>query len=192
MFVNVGTRAPVSTANGEPPVGNYNDGMFALRYVYVLALVVWLGGMAVLGAIVAPATFQVLEAQDPVEGREAAGAVFGAAIARFHYVAYGAGGAMLMSMAAMALLGPRPRHFALRTAILAAMLAVSAYSGFVVLDSIERVQASAAGVLPSRLPDGDARRVEFDRLHTLSERLMMVNMAAALVLLLWEARDPLS
>jgi len=165
--------------------------MLALRYVYILALVVWLGGMVVLGAIVAPVTFQVLQAQDPLAGRAAAGEVFGAAIARFHYVAYGAGGAMLLSMAAMALLGPRPRHFALRTVILASMLAVSVYSGVVVLERIAQVQG-AAGVLPSRLPATDDRRVEFDRLHQTSERLMMVNLVAALVLLLWEARDPLT
>ena len=51
--------------------------MLALRYVYVLALVVWLGGMVVLGAIVAPATFQVLQASAPATGRALAGAVFG-------------------------------------------------------------------------------------------------------------------
>ena len=36
--------------------------MFALRFLYMLALVVWLGGMVVLGAVVAPSTFQVLQA----------------------------------------------------------------------------------------------------------------------------------
>ena len=35
--------------------------MLALRYVYVLALVVWLGGMVILGALVAPTLFQVLQ-----------------------------------------------------------------------------------------------------------------------------------
>ena len=43
--------------------------MLALRYLYVLALVVWLGGMVVLGAIIAPATFQVLQARAPEIGR---------------------------------------------------------------------------------------------------------------------------
>mgnify|MGYP003343052626 CR=1 FL=1 len=57
--------------------------MLALRYVYVLALVVWLGGMVVLGAIVAPTTFQVLQAREPVTGRALAGELFGTIIARF-------------------------------------------------------------------------------------------------------------
>ena len=69
--------------------GHYNDQMRALRYVYILALVVWLGGMVVLGAVVAPATFQVLQASEPATGRELGGAVFTAILERFHYVAYG-------------------------------------------------------------------------------------------------------
>ena len=43
--------------------------MLALRYVYVLALVVWLGGMVILGALVAPTVFQVLQSADPAGGR---------------------------------------------------------------------------------------------------------------------------
>jgi hypothetical protein len=43
--------------------------------------------------------------------------------------------------------------------------------------------------LPSKLPDGDARRVRFDALHVLSTRLMMFSIAGALVLLYWEARE---
>ena len=114
--------------------------MVVLRYAYVLALAVWLGGMLVLGALVAPTTFQVLQVSDPVGGRVLAGAVFGATIARFHYVSYAAGAILLLSLMAMALLGPRPRHFAVRTGIVLTMLVVSAYSGVVVLGRIERVQ----------------------------------------------------
>jgi uncharacterized membrane protein len=162
--------------------------MRALRYVYILALVVWLGGMVVLGAVVAPTTFQVLQTSIPATGRELGGAVFGAILQRFHYVAYGAGALLLITLAAMALLGPRPRGVALRIAIVAAMLAVAIYSGVVVLGTIDKVQREVGG-LPSRLPAGDARRVRFDELHTLSTRLMMVNIVGALALLLWEARE---
>ena len=162
--------------------------MLALRYVYVLALVIWLGGMVVLGAVVAPTIFQALQAQDPIAGRALAGDAFGAMIGRFHYVAYGAGALMLLAMAGMALLGPRPAQFAIRTAIVMAMLGVAVYSGLVVLTRIDQVQQEA-GVLPSRLPVTDSRRIEFDSLHELSTRLMMINMGAALVLLFWEARE---
>jgi uncharacterized membrane protein len=162
--------------------------VIALRYVYVLALIVWLGGMLVLGAVVAPATFEVLQAADPQSGRILAGELFGTLIARFHYVAYATGGVLLVSLAAMALLGPRPRGFAVRAGIIGAMLLVAAYSGFVVLSEIDAIQLDVGG-LPSLLPADDTRRIRFDMLHELSTRLMFVNIAGALVLLYWEARD---
>ena len=167
---------------------HYNHPMLALRYVYVLALVVWLGGMLILGAIVAPATFEVLQASAGTQGRELAGVVFAAALARFHYVAYAAGTVLLVTLGAMRILGPRPAHSGLRAVIVAVMLGVALYSGFVVLRQIDAVQVAAGG-LPSRLPAGDERRIQFDALHELSTRLMMFNIAGALVLLYWEARE---
>ena len=156
--------------------------------MYILALVVWLGGMVVLGAVVAPATFQVLQASAPATGRELGGAVFTTILERFHYVAYGAGALLLATLALMAVLGPRPRHLAVRLAIITAMLSIALYSGEVVLRGAESIRHEVGG-LPSRLPEGDARRVRFDELHALSTRLMMINLAGALVLLFWEARE---
>lgn len=162
--------------------------MRALRYVYMLALVVWLGGMIVLGALVAPATFQVLQASAPEIGRALAGELFGVVLARFHVLAYGAAAVLLLTMAAMALLGPRPRGLAVRGIIVAVMLAVAVYSGVVVLGRVDAIQREVGG-LPSRLPADDARRVRFDELHTLSTRLMMLNVIGALALLYWEAGE---
>ena len=162
--------------------------MLALRYVYVLALAVWLGGMVVLGAVVAPTTFQVLQAIEPSTGRLLGGAVFGAILSRFHYVAYGTGALALLALAAMALLGPRPVAFAVRSAIVALMLVVALYSGLVVLREVNSIQRAVGG-LPSSLPAGDERRVRFDQLHQLSTRLMVINIVGALMLLYWEAKE---
>jgi uncharacterized membrane protein len=164
--------------------------MLALRYVYVLALVVWLGGMVLLGAIVAPTTFEVLQASEPIAGRALAGDLFGAILGRFHYVAYAAGAVLWLTLAVMAVLGPRPASYAIRSAIIAVMLGVALYSGFIVLSRVDAIQREV-GRLPSLLPAGDARRTEFDALHLLSTRLMLLNMAGALVLLYWEAREKL-
>lgn len=162
--------------------------MLALRYVYILALVVWLGGMAVLGAIIAPTTFQVLQAAAPDTGRALAGELFGVILGRFHFVAYGAGAVMFVALAIMGMLGPRPAGFAIRMAVIVVMLGVALYSGFVVLGEVAGIQA-AIGALPSTLAAGDPRRLRFDALHTLSTRLMQFNVLAALVLLYWEARE---
>src|SRR5436190_9259607 len=188
-FLSDATRVDVCTGDKETSEGDdYNHRMLALRYLYVLALVVWLGGMLILGAIVAPTTFEVLQASAGTDGREMAGAVFGAALARFHYIAYAAGALLLLTLGAMRVLGPRPAHSGLRAIIVAVMLGVALYSGLIVLREIDAVQ-TAAGGLPSRLPAGDDRRVRFDALHLLSTRLMMLNIAGALVLLYWEARE---
>jgi hypothetical protein len=144
--------------------------------------------MVVLGAVVAPTTFQVLQASDPATGRLLGGAVFGAILSRFHYVAYGAGILALMTLTAMALLGPRPRGFAVRSSIVGLMLVVALYSGFAVLREVDAIQREVGG-LPSSLPAGDARRVRFDELHQRSTRLMMVNIVGVLILLFWEARE---
>jgi hypothetical protein len=55
----------------------YNVRMFALRYGCVLALVVWLGGMVILGALVslAPTIFRVFQERHADAGRVLAGAV---------------------------------------------------------------------------------------------------------------------
>jgi uncharacterized membrane protein len=164
--------------------------MIVLRYAYVLALVVWLGGMVVVGSVVAPAVFQVLQTRSPEAGRILAGAVFGTVLGRFHYLAYACGGIILVTLIVMAVLGPRPTAFAVRTALVSAMLGIALYSGFVVLRSVEHLQHEiGVNVSPSSLPAGDTRRVRFDQLHVLSTRLMMINMIGALVLLYWEARE---
>jgi uncharacterized membrane protein len=164
--------------------------MLVLRYAYLLALVVWLGGMVILGAIVAPTLFQVLPMREPETGRLLAGAVFGAVLGRFHYVAYACGAVLLITLIVMAVLGPRPAQFAVRTALAAIMLGIAIYSGVVVLGSVERLQREIGlTVAPSSLPEGDARRARFDQLHMLSTRLIFFNVVGALVLLYWEARE---
>src|SRR5688572_18974710 len=189
MFINAGIFRDVCTDKGKDlRDGNYNARMLALRYVYVLALVVWLGGMVLLGAIVAPTTFEVLQAGEPITGRALAGDLFGAILGRFHYVAYAAGGVLWLSLAIMAVLGPRPASYAIRSGIIAVMLGVALYSGFIVLRRVDAIQQEV-GRLPSLLPAGDSRRTEFDALHLLSTRLMLLNMMGALVLLYWEAKE---
>lgn len=161
--------------------------MLALRYAALLALVVWVGGLVVLGGVVAPAMFDVLGASGAA-GRVSAGAVFSSVLGRFHLVSYGCGGVVIASLVARAVLGPRPRRFAIRVAIAAAMLAASGWFGFVVAPQVARVQAEIGG-LPSNLPEQDNRRETFVRLHRLSTTLELVPFIGGLALLFWELRD---
>jgi len=62
-------------------------------------------------------------------------------LARFHYIAYAAGGVMLVTLVAMRVLGPRPANVGVRAAIAAVMLGVALYSGMVVLREIDAAVA---------------------------------------------------
>jgi hypothetical protein len=68
------------------------------------------------------------------------------------------------------------------------MLAATAYSGLVVSGRIEALQR-AIGVAPSSLPEGDARRVEFGRLHGLSTGLELIPLLGGLMLVFWEIKE---
>jgi len=161
--------------------------MAFVRYVALVALVVWVGGLLVLGLLVAPATFGVLHAAAP-SGGALAGAVVGDVLRSFHFVAYGCGAVIIICLFAMKFVGPPPRSFPLRAFIAAAMLLTAVYSGTIVAAEMRALQRSiAAG--PGALPESDARRVRFDTLHRRTTVLMTANIIGGLILLGWYVRE---
>jgi uncharacterized membrane protein len=162
--------------------------MRSLRYVYVLALVLWLGGMAIAGLVVAPVTFGVLEAWNPTTGRVLAGHVFGAVLERLSLIAYAAGVLMFVVLTVQRLLGPRPRSYGIRVGIIAVMLALTMYADMVAAPRIDALQ-SEVRVPMAELAATDVRRIEFDRLHGLSTTLIMAAIGGGLLLLGWETRE---
>lgn len=164
------------------------SGMRVLRYLALVALVVWIGGLVTLGALVAPTAFDVVEARHIESGRMLVGYLFGAIFERFHYVAYGAAAVLLLSLVARRLLGPKPVHFGVRIGILCVMLALTLYSGLVLTDEVARTQVEL-GVPSSTLPEGDPGRARFERLHGLSVALAILAAAGGLVLLGYEAAE---
>lgn len=146
--------------------------------------------MIVLGLLVAPSTFGVLQsaAADAGNGRMLAGAVFGEILRRFHFLAYGCGAILLVCLLAMKFIGPPPAAFVARIAIVLLMLALDLYSGIPVSREITTIQAQVSGPI-SALPQDDPRRIRFDRLHSLSTTLMTINMGLGLVLLYWYVRE---
>jgi uncharacterized membrane protein len=162
--------------------------MFLLRYVSLLALVVWVGGLVALAAIAAPATFDVMAARQIPDGRVLAGAVFGEVLRRFFVASSIAAAVVLASLTLRRILGPKPRHFGLRAGILFAMIAAAVYAGVVVSARIAGLQASMT-VAPSSLPPSDPRRIEFGRLHATSTALQLVPLVGGLALIFWELRE---
>lgn len=162
--------------------------MLALRYAALLAAALWVGGLVALGTAAAPAIFDTVAARGVTDGRVLAGAIFGEAFRRFHLLAYACGAVIILSLTLRAVLGPRPVGFALRLAIASVMLGTALYSGLVLSRQIERARIEAGGA-PSSLPEGDARRAAFGRLHALSTLIQVVPIAGGLVLLFRELRD---
>jgi Domain of unknown function (DUF4149) len=145
--------------------------MVLLRYVALLALVVWVGGLVALGAIAAPATFDVVALRHVSDGRLLAGAIFGEILRRFFLVSCAAGLVLLVSLTLRRILGPRPRHVGIRVA-----------------GRIRALQSTMT-VAPSSLPETDPRRVEFARLHVISTTLQLVPLLGGLALIFWELKE---
>ena len=162
--------------------------MIALRYAYVLALIVWVGGLVAAGAFVAPSLFGVLEAEAGAQGRLLAGAAFGDVLHNVLIAGDVAGVVMLVSLTVLRLLGPRPVSYGIRAALTGAMLLTNAYTAHIVLPEADGLRREIAAPLAT-VPDNDARKVRFDALHVLSTRLVTAVAAAGLVIAAWEARE---
>jgi hypothetical protein len=162
--------------------------MTFLRFIALLALAVWIGGLVTLGGITASSIFTTLEAHDPVAGRELAAVVFGDVFERFQYVGWACGIALLTSLGFRAALGPRPRRFGLRMWLSAGMLAASVSSVLFIAPRIERIRSSTTGPVAS-LPQDDPDRVAFGRWHGLSTGLMALTIVAGIGLIWTESRD---
>lgn len=162
--------------------------MRALRYAALLSLAIWAGGLVMLGAIAAPAAFDVTASRGVIDGRAVAGAIVGEVLSRFHRVAYLCAAVLLLSLITRRILGPRPHRAGIRVLVACLMLAATIYSGVAVSGRITSLQ-QRIGAAPSSLPEDDPRRVEFGRLHATSNILQLVPLLGAMALMWFELRD---
>jgi len=161
--------------------------MLLLRFLAVLALGFWIGGLVTLGGV-ASTLFAVIELHDPAGGRDLAAATFAAIFDRFQYASWIAGLVIIASLAMRAALGPRPRHFGLRVWISAGMLAASVSSVWLIAPRIDTIRASSSGSISS-LPDTDQRKIDFTLWHRVSTGLMVLTIVAGIGLLWTEVKD---
>jgi hypothetical protein len=162
--------------------------MVLLRYLYVVALVLWVGGLIAAGALVAPSVFGVLLAWNESQGRVLAGQVFGDVLLRLTWLSYVMGVIMFVTLTLHRLLGSRPRKYGVRVGIMGLMLAMMLATGFYIIPQVNSIQSQVAGPV-SALTDTDPRRVEFNRLHGLSNILFSITAIGGLALCWWEARE---
>lgn len=162
--------------------------MFLLRYLYVVALVLWVGGLIAAGALVAPSVFGVLQAWNASEGRVLAGQVFGEVLTRMTWLSYAMGAVMIVSLTLHRLLGARPVKYGVRVVIMAMMLAMMFATGWWLIPKVNAIQAQVKGPVSS-LAATDPLRMEFDRLHGISNILYSITALGGLALCFWEARE---
>jgi hypothetical protein len=162
--------------------------MVFLRYLYVVALVLWVGGLVSAGALVAPSVFGVLQAWNETQGRVLAGQVFGEVLLRLTWLSYVMAAIMFVTLTLHRLLGARPLKYGIRVGIMAVMLVMMLAMGFYIIPGINAIQAQVTGPV-SQLVATDALRIQFDRLHGLSNILFSITAIGGLALCWWEARE---
>jgi uncharacterized protein DUF4149 len=146
--------------------------MVIALFVYLLALVCWLGGMVFFTAIIAPVVFTQLPIAE-------AGKFVAGIFPRYYILGYVAGpiGVVLAIYFAV----ERPPHlwWSLSAVALGVALGLTIYAGAIVRPQVDAVRT----VAEEQNPD-PARRAEFDRLHRLSVLLnggvMLLNLSALL------------
>src|SRR5580693_5579458 len=138
--------------------------MSFLRYLMLLTLIVWLGGLIFFAFVLAPAAFSVLPT------RHLAGTLVGRTLGTLHWMGIFSGLVFLASSLIYSqLTRGTPHAFAARNVLIILMLALTLVSQFGIIPRMDTLRASI-GEIDSVPPDNPAR-LQFDALHVWSTRV---------------------
>ena len=138
--------------------------MSFLRFVMVLSLVVWIGGLIFFAFVLAPTAFQVLP------NTHLAGNVVGRSLGKLHWIAIISGVIFLLTSLVYSRLTDGTMHvFAMRHVILCLMLALTLFSQFWVIPRMDTLRAQVGDF--ASVPLNNPERVQFDALHVWSTRV---------------------
>ena len=138
--------------------------MSFLRYLMLLSLVVWIGGLIFFAFVVAPTAFQTLPST------HLAGNMVGRALGKLHWIAIVSGIVFLLSSLLYARLTDGTAHvFAMRHVLICLMLALTLFSQFWIIPHMDTLRAQVGDFATVTL-DNPAR-VQFDALHVWSTRV---------------------
>jgi hypothetical protein len=137
-----------------------------LRALRLFAMVAWVGGLGFFAFVVAPVAFHSLPSAHE------AGIVVGGTLRVLHWIGLVGGAVFYVSTGLLWLrAGVTARlGFAIEMILTGLMMATTFYSQFKILPAMEVDRALAGGVVETA-PVGNAGRIDFERLHILSERL---------------------
>src|SRR6201997_4674296 len=150
--------------------------MSLLRFVMVLSLVVWIGGLIFFAFVLAPTAFQVLP------NTHLAGNVVGRALNKLHWIAIISGVLFLVSSLLYSHLAQGTAHvFAMRHILICLMLALTLFSQFWIIPRMDTLRAQVGDF--ASVPLSDPQRVQFDALHVWSTRVESAVLLLGLVVI---------
>jgi uncharacterized membrane protein len=137
-----------------------------LRALRLLAMVAWVGGLAFFAFVLAPVAFHRLASPHQ------AGLVVGGTLEILHWIGLIGGVVFYVATGILWLRAEVPARvgFAIEMALTGVMLAITAYSQFRILPAMERDRVQAGGEIETA-DIANPARLDFERLHPLSERL---------------------
>jgi Domain of unknown function (DUF4149) len=138
--------------------------MSFLRYLMLLSLVVWLGGLIFFSFVVAPSAFAVLPT------RHMAGSLVSRSLSLLHWMGIVSGLVLLVASLLYSRVTTGAAHlFAARHLLIVGMLALTCVSQFGISPRMARLRATVGEI--DRVPLNDPARVQFNALHVWSTRL---------------------
>lgn len=149
--------------------------MSFLRFLMLLSLVVWIGGLVFFAFVLAPTAFEVLP------NTHLAGNVVGRALGKLHWIAIVSGLIFLITSLLFNRLTDGSAHvFAIRHVLICAMLALTLLSQFWIIPRMDTLRASVGDF--ATVPLNNPARVQFDALHVWSTRVESAVLLLGLVL----------
>jgi uncharacterized membrane protein len=156
--------------------------MSFLRFLMLLSLICWIGGLVFFAFVVAPTAFSVLPST------HLAGNVVGRALGKLHWIGIVSGIVFLgSSLLYSRLVDGTPHVFAARHVLLCLMLALTLISQFGIIPRMDVLRASLGEV--RSVPIDNPERVQFDALHAWSTRVESVVLLLGLVVVCLTAQQ---
>jgi uncharacterized membrane protein len=159
--------------------------MSFLRFLMLLSLVVWIGGLIFFAFVLAPTAFSIPAV---LPNTHLAGNVVGRALSKLHWIAIFSGIVFLISSLLYNRFTDGTAHiFAARHILLCAMLALTLVSQFGIMPHMDTLRASLGEV--SAAPLDNHERIQFDALHVWSTRVEGAVLLLGLVVVYLTARS---
>jgi len=157
--------------------------MSFLRFLMLLSLVLWIGGLIFFAFVLAPTAFQVLPTT------HLAGNVVGRALNKLHWIGIISGFLFLISSLLYSYLAQGTAHvFAMRHVLICLMLVLTLFSQFWIIPRMDTLRAQVGDF--ASVPLTDPARVQFDALHVWSTRVESAVLILGLVAVYLTATIP--